>query len=130
MPDLNSSFNTLPFSTHSQSINTMNTKYLLLAIAIFSAEVSANSTLDAAIGGGLGGAVGAAIGNELSGRDGAVVGGAIGGAVGTAINTDNRDNHSGHQRPREREYTRVIETHTIEHRGYHCPPGQAKKDRC
>ncbi|WP_299197523.1 YMGG-like glycine zipper-containing protein [uncultured Amphritea sp.] len=110
----------------------MNIRYLFLVISIFTAEASANSTLDAAIGGGLGGAVGAAIGNEVSGRDGAIVGGAIGGAVGTAINTDKP---ADYQRSETKVRTRTMETHMIQTRSsnnnaYHCPPGQAKKGRC
>lgn len=96
----------------------MKIKYLVLAMALFTIEANADSTLDAAIGGGLGGAAGAVIGNEVGGRDGAIIGGAIGGAVGVAVNTDQ---HSSPKR---------LSVETSRPHGYHCPPGQAKKGRC
>ena len=111
----------------------MNTKYLLLPVAMFTAMANAdNSTLDAAIGGGLGGATGAAIGNEVGGRDGAIVGGALGAAVGTAITTDSDEHHHEAQyveQPRRQEYYEPAPA-TVYPRSTFCPPGQAKKGRC
>lgn len=116
----------------------MKLKYLLLMLALATGGANAdNSTLDAAIGGALGGAAGAAIGNEVGGRNGAILGGALGAAAGSAVTTDNdprpryvapRRNHHYVAPPRDHYYERS--RYYDDDRGYHCPPGQAKKGRC
>lgn len=107
----------------------MHSKCLILILLLFSIEAHAdNSTLDAAIGGGIGGATGAAIGNELGGRDGAMIGGSLGAALGAAINTNSVKHHAAPYRARG--YKKSYLKHKKRNRGYHCPPGQAKKGRC
>ncbi|SFI64171.1 glycine zipper domain-containing protein [Nitrosomonas sp. Nm34] len=121
----------------------MKLKYFFLALALAAVEVSAdNSTLDAAIGGALGGAAGAALGNEIGGRNGAIIGGAVGAGVGSAITTDDDHRHASRKNPYYSappggQYYNAPPSgvrHQYNHydydRGYHCPPGQAKKGRC
>jgi hypothetical protein len=101
----------------------------------------------AAIGGGLGGALGAFVGSELEGRSGAVAGGALGAAAGAAIATDGQHRHRNERRVVYDVYPAPVEHHDHHyyaddyddyrghghyygHRGYFCPPGQAKKGRC
>jgi hypothetical protein len=100
--------------------------WFLALIISGSAAYADNDKLEAAIGGGVGGAVGAVIGEELGDKKGAVIGAGVGAAVGAAIAVDDDDHHdhgdhsadgaklAGHGHPAYR----------------HCPPGQAKKNRC
>ena len=95
----------------------------LTAATAFAGE----QTIDAALGGGIGGAIGGAIGAEIDGRNGAIIGSGVGAAIGAAVATEDdktRVRHSGHT------HTGSYYVGTGHPKGYHCPPGQAKKDRC
>ena len=99
----------------------------ILFLSLTSAAAFAGQqTIDAALGGGIGGAIGGAIGDEVKGRNGAIIGSAVGAAIGAAVATEDNNTRTRHGH-----------THTGGHyggtghpKGYHCPPGQAKKDRC
>lgn len=83
-------------------------------------------TVDAAVGGGVGGALGGAVGSEIGGRDGAIIGAAAGAAIGAAVATEGDDHHHHHHS----DAAAVRVTRAGHPYGYHCPPGQAKKNRC
>jgi len=108
-------------------------KYLstILFLCLTSATAFAGEqTSDAAVGGGIGGAIGGAIGAEIDGRNGAIIGSGVGAAIGAAVATEDDKTparHDGHT------HTEVPSSYYVETghpKGYHCPPGQAKKDRC
>ena len=98
--------------------------FLAAALTVPSAFAD-DQVRDAAIGGGVGGALGGAVGAELGGREGAIVGAAAGAAIGAAVATekDGTPNHQPERAP-------VAASHIGHPHGYHCPPGQAKKNRC
>ena len=85
-------------------------------------------TVDAAIGGGIGGALGGAVGSEVGGREGAIIGAAAGAAIGAAVATDDGDHHEHHAGHAGNDVVAV--TGSGHPKGYFCPPGQAKKNRC
>ena len=87
--------------------------------------IAGDQTIDAALGGGIGGAIGGALGAEIDGRNGAIIGSGVGAAIGAAVATA-EDKTSVHRHSGSAGYA-VAKDHP---KGYHCPPGQAKKDRC
>jgi len=103
----------------------------ILFLCLTSATAFAGEqTTDAAVGGGIGGAIGAAIGAEIDGRNGAIIGGGVGAAIGAAVATEYDKTPAS---PYSNTYTGVPSSYSVRTghpKGYHCPPGQAKKDRC
>ncbi len=108
----------------------MNLKHFLVLAVLLGcgSAVADDDKVKSAIGGGAGGAIGAVIGDEIGDRNGAIVGAAVGAAVGVAIATDGSDEHS--EKTVSHEHDDAAELARIGHPGYHCPPGQAKKNRC
>ena len=101
--------------------------FLCLTSAAAFAE---DQTKDAAVGGGVGGAIGGAIGAEIDGRNGAIIGAGVGAAVGAAIATEDDKTRAHHNGNTHAEVPLSYSVGTGHPNGYHCPPGQAKKDRC
>ncbi len=108
----------------------MNFKHLLFVVVLLGcgSAVAADDKVKAAIGGGAGGAIGAVIGDEIGDRSGAIVGAALGAAVGTAIATDGSDDKPAKSKGHDLHHDDVAYTGQPSDR--HCPPGQAKKNRC
>jgi hypothetical protein len=107
----------------------MNSRYMVLVGLLFiGVNASAgDDKVEAAIGGGVGGAVGAVIGQELGDKEGAIIGAGVGAAVGAAIAID--EDEGGDGKPSQHDV--VVEVVEVDHpHGSHCPPGQAKKNRC
>lgn len=109
----------------------MSFRYLvlfgLLSISASTSVVADDDKVEAAIGGGVGGAVGAVIGEELGDKEGAIIGAGVGAAIGAAIAVDEDEGDAGKQ-PQREVVVEVVETGHPHDR--HCPPGQAKKNRC
>jgi len=119
-----------PFFDRTTSV--MN-KFLSMVLFLYltSATVFAGGqTSDAAVGGGIGGAIGAAIGAEIDGRNGAIIGSGVGAAIGAAVATQYEKTPA---RLYSNTHTGVPSSYSVgigHPKSYHCPPGQAKKDRC
>jgi len=92
--------------------------------------VADDDKVEAAIGGGVGGAVGAVIGEELGDKNGAIIGAGVGAAVGAAIAID-EDEEKLEKGEKPEHHDEAAELAKYGHPTYrHCPPGQAKKNRC
>ena len=89
-----------------------------------------DQTKDAAVGGGIGGALGGAIGAEIDGRNGAIIGAAAGAAIGAAVATEEDKTSPVHNGDAHTDIQVNHSAGTGHPKGYHCPPGQAKKGRC
>lgn len=104
---------------------------IVLFLCVTSAAAFAeDQTKEAAVGGGVGGAIGGAIGAEIDGRNGAIIGAGVGAAVGAAVATEGDKSQPDHK---GNAHTDAEVNHAVgigHPKGYHCPPGQAKKGRC
>ena len=110
---------------------------LVFLCLVSAAAAAKDQTTEAAAGGGIGGAIGGAIGAEIDGRNGAIIGAGVGAAIGAAVATEEDNASTGHEHDshvdRQDIHTdiRVKRSAATGHpKGYHCPPGQAKKGRC
>lgn len=104
---------------------------VLVTLTLSSASFAADQKTKAIIGGGVGGAIGAAVGSELGDRNGAILGSALGAAIGTAVATSEPKPHStSHIDAPVHVEVGVVASGDHHPKGWHCPPGQAKKGRC
>lgn len=107
----------------------MKFRYLVL-LGLLTVGINVNADddkVEAAIGGGVGGAVGAVIGEELGDKEGAIIGAGVGAALGAAIAID--EDEGGDEKSGQPEV--VVKVADSDHpHDRHCPPGQAKKNRC